>query len=210
VPTVLIAAERLLTRLRHPASRAAELNALRERVRAEVERLKAVEPAERALAEQILARKRSLSAELTEVRSCASCATGLPAPHGSYAGGACCGGVTAELFDEHELAGLVVAGTRARDLVPPAGRDAHAGCTFRGPTGCTLDVAHRPGRCVLYLCDGLRRELHREGQLDGIEAELAALQRDMIEYIAVHKARVDREVLAPLVAALEDYAEVTK
>jgi len=201
---VLIGVERLLIRIRHPASRADELNALRARLRDELG--KHAEEDERALAMRVLAAKRTVSDALAEVTSCRSCATGLPAPHGSYAGGACCAGVTADLFDDHELAGLALGGTRPSDLTPPAGNDLHAGCAFRGPRGCTLDVAHRPARCVLYVCDILRREVHRAGQLDDLERMLADLQRDMTEYIALHKARVDREVIAPLIAALEDYA----
>ncbi len=201
---VLIAVERLLIRIRHPASRADELNTLRARLRDEL--AKDVDDAERALAMRVLAAKRAISAELHAVSSCRSCATGLPAPQGSYAGGACCGGVTNELFDDHELAGLALAGTRPADLTPPARADLHAGCAFRGPRGCTLDVAHRPGRCVLYVCDTLRHELHDAGQLDTAERMLAGLQRDMTELIAMHEARVDREVIAPLIAALEDHA----
>jgi hypothetical protein len=202
---VLIAAERLLVRLRHPASRATELNALRARLRDE--RAKQGTDEERVLALQILERKRALSAALQEVTSCGTCATGLPFPHGAYSGGGCCGGVTAELFDPHELAALALAGTRPADLLPPAGSDAHAGCTFRGPRGCTLDVAHRPGRCVLYMCESLKRELHAAHRLDEIEEQLAALQRDMVAFITANMARMDRDVLAPLVAALEDYAD---
>jgi hypothetical protein len=200
---VLIGVERLLIRIRHPASRADELNALRARLRDE--RAKDSDDDARARAVRILALKRTVSDALAEVSSCRSCASGLPAPQGSYAGGACCGGVTAELFDDHELAGLALAGTRPADLTPPAGSDLHAGCAFRGPRGCTLDVAHRPGRCVLYVCDTLSRELHRGGQLDDVERMLAELRREMTEHIAAHSARADHDVLAPLVAALEDY-----
>lgn len=203
---MLIAAERLLVRIKHPASRAGELNALRARLREELGKSASADTAERALALRVLAGKRAISDSLHEVSSCRSCATGLPAPHGSYAGGACCGGVTAELFDDHEIAALALAGTRPHDLTPPAGGALHAGCTFRGPRGCTLDVAHRPGRCVLYVCETLSREVHRAGQLDRLEDMLSGLQRDMSELIAMHKARIDREVIAPLIAALEEYA----
>jgi hypothetical protein len=201
---VLIAVERLLIRIKHPASRADELNALRARLRGELAR--DVGDAERALAMRILAAKRAISGELGGVSACRGCATGLPAPQGSYAGGACCCGVTAELFDDHELAALARSGTRPADLTPPPGADLHAGCAFRGPRGCTLDVAHRPARCVLYMCESLQRELHRAGQLDELERMLAGLRRDMTELIAVHEARVNGEVIAPLVAALESYA----
>lgn len=199
---MLIGLERLLIRIKHPASRAAELTALRGRLRDEL--AKATDEDERARALRVLALKRAISDALRNVSSCQSCATGLPAPHGMYAGGACCAGVTAELFDDRELSALALAGTRPSDLRPPAGGDLHAGCAFRGPRGCTLDVAHRPARCVLYVCSTLMRELHDAGQLDDIERMLAELRHEMTELIAEHSARVDREVLAPLIAALED------
>lgn len=203
---MLIAAERLLIRIKHPASRANELNALRTRLREELVRSAAVAGAERVLALRVLASKRAISDALRAVSSCRSCATGLPAPQGSYAGGACCGGVTAELFDDHELAALALSGTQPHDLTPPAGTDLHAGCAFRGPHGCTLEVAHRPGRCVLYVCETLSREVHRRGQLGPLEDMLSELKRDITELIALHEARIDSEVLSPLIAALEDYA----
>jgi hypothetical protein len=100
------------------------------------------------------------------------------------------------LFDDNELAALAHAGTRPRDLRPPT--EDHAGCAFRGAHGCTLDVTHRPARCVHYFCDTLRRELHDAGQLDTIEAKLAELNREMQQFVAVRRARVDREILSPL------------
>ncbi|MBS1124077.1 MAG: uncharacterized protein H6Q90_6305, partial [Deltaproteobacteria bacterium] len=114
-----------------------------------------------------------------------------------------CAGVTADLFDGNELAALAHAGTRPRDLTAPARADAHAGCAFRGPRGCTLDVMHRPGRCVHYLCDTLRRELHARGQLDPVETKLAELNHAMQRFVAVHQARLDRDILAPIIDAIE-------
>lgn len=198
---MLVAVERLLLRIRHPASRAAELAALHQRVRDEL--AAAVDAEEERLAREVREAKLAAAAAMQGVVSCASCATGHPWPTGHYAGGGCCAGVTADLFDDGELPALVHAGTRASDLRPPAGRDAHAGCAFRGPTGCTLDVAHRPARCVHYTCVTLRRELHRLGKLDGIEGKLAALDDSMRQYKLVHRARLDREVLAPLIDAIE-------
>ncbi|HEU0036190.1 MAG TPA: hypothetical protein VFQ53_36505 [Kofleriaceae bacterium] len=195
---MLIAVERLLIKIRQPRSRADELIELRRRLRAE--RAATIDADERALAEAVHARKLAVSAALRDVRSCASCATGAPWPRGHYDGGDCCAGTTADLFDDHELAALAHAGTRPRDLVPP--RDDHAGCAFRGATGCSLDVAHRPARCVHYLCDQLRRELHDRGELDAIEARLAALNAEMQRFTAAHQARTDREVLAPLIDAI--------
>jgi hypothetical protein len=199
---VLIAAERLLIKLRQPAARADELIALRRRLRDE--RAREVSPDERALAAEVLAHKLAAAAALRGVHACGTCAAGQPLPTGRHDGGACCSGTTEVLFDDHELAALAHAGTHASDLAPPARRDVPAGCAFRGAPGCSLAVAHRPARCVHYLCEGLRGELHRAGALDGVLATLGELDRAMAAYTAVHRARMDREVLAPLVAALED------
>jgi hypothetical protein len=196
---MLIAVERLLIKLRHPASRADELIELRRRLRAEL--AGGADHAERDLARTVLEHKLRVSEELHAVVSCRSCAKGAPWPRGHYDGGDCCSGVTNDLFDEHELGALAHAGTRPRDLVPP--RDDHAGCAFRGERGCSLPLAHRPARCVHYICDTLRGELHALGRLDEIEARLGELNRAMQRYTAVHKARLDREVLAPLIDAIE-------
>lgn len=198
---MLIAVQRLLLKVRQPASRADEVDALRGRARAEQAR--PIEDEERALAAAVRARKLAAVEAMRDVASCATCAIGEPWPRGHHDGGACCAGTTADLFDDHELAALVHAGTRPGDLVPPPRREAHAGCAFRGARGCTLALADRPARCVHYVCDTLRRELHAGGRLDGVEAALAELNVAMQQYTAVHRARVDREILAPLVAALE-------
>jgi hypothetical protein len=194
----VIAVHRLLRRLRQPASRAAELTALDTRVRDEL--ATEVEADERELAQAVRAQKLNVATELAAVTSCSSCASGQPEPTGHWDGGACCSGVTSELFDDNELSALVLAGTRSRDLVPP--RDEHAGCAFRGARGCSLEVAHRPARCVHYVCDTLRRELHSRGRLDAVEAKLAELDTRMQAFTAVHRARRDREVLAPLIDGL--------
>jgi hypothetical protein len=195
---MLVAVERLLIKVRQPRSRADELIALRGRLRAE--RARSVDADERALANDVLARKLEVSAELTAVSSCRSCATGAPWPRGAYDGGDCCAGVTADLFDENELAALAHAGTRPSDLVAP--RETHAGCAFRGSRGCTLEVAHRPARCVHYLCDALRRELHARGQLDVVEAKLAALNTTMQRFVAVHQARLDCDIAGSILDAI--------
>jgi hypothetical protein len=61
---------------------------------------------------------------------------------------------------------------------------------------------HRPGRCVHYLCDTLRRELFKRGQLDAVEAKLAELNRAMQQFVAVHQAGLDRDILAPIIEAI--------
>jgi hypothetical protein len=197
---VFVSVERLLMRLRQPASRAAELAALRERLR--TERASAVADDERAAAAEVARAKLATAAAIGKVGSCGSCATRQPWPIGGFAGGACCAGATADMFDEHELAALARAGTRPRDLHPPSGRDSHAGCAFRGAEACSLALEHRPARCVHYVCDALRVELHRGGRLDAVEAQLAELDRAMQAFIAAHRARQDREVVAPVLEAV--------
>jgi hypothetical protein len=197
---MFVPVERLVMRLRQPASRAAEVAALRRRLR--VARASTVADDERALAAEVAGAKLAVAAGLGSVTSCGSCAARQPWPVGGFAGGACCAGVTADIFDDRELAALAGAGTRPRDLRPPAGRDAHAGCAFRGAEACSLALAHRPARCVRYACDTLRVELHRRGRLDAVEALLADLDRAMRAFTAVHRARQDREVLAPVIEAV--------
>lgn len=195
---MLIAVERLLIKLRQPASRADELVALHGRLRAE--RARDVDEDEQALARAVHACKRAVSDELHAVSSCRTCATGYPRPIGHHAGGACCAGVTEQLFDDAELAMLAQTGTRPRDLTAP--RDDHAGCAFRGARGCTLALAHRPARCVHYVCATLRRELFDRGQLDTLETKLADLDRTMQRFRTAYQARADRDVLAAIVDAV--------
>lgn len=190
---MFVAVERLLVKIRQPRSRADELIALRARLRAELAADVADE--ERALARAVHARKLAVAEELRGVTSCASCDAGGP-----HAGGACCAGVTEELFDDNELAALAHAGTRPKHLVAP--RSVHAGCAFRGAHGCTLAIEHRPARCVHYACDTLRRELHARGRLDAVEAKLGELNAEMQRFTAVHRARADRDVLAPILDAI--------
>ena len=192
--------ERLVIRLRQPESRATELLALRQRLRAE--RASIADHDEHARAAEVAHAKLAAAAAIGDVSSCGSCAAHQPWPVGGFAGGACCAGTTANVFDDHELAALARAGTRPRDLRPPAGRDSHAGCAFRGAEACSLALEHRPARCVHYACDALRAELHRRGRLDDVEARLAELDRAMRAFTAAHRARQDREVLAPVLDAV--------
>jgi len=197
---VLIAVERLLIKLRQPRSRAGELIELHARLRAEVDSQPDAE--EQVLAREIRDRKLKVSALLAGVTSCSSCATGHPPPVGQFIGGACCAGNTADLFDDNELAMLAHAGTRRADLRAP--RSEHAGCAFRGDRGCTLEAAHRPARCIHFACDTLRRELHAKKQLVTLERDLAELNRSVQRFRTVRGARTDRQVMAPLLAAIAD------
>jgi hypothetical protein len=184
---VLVPVERLLLRIRQVPSRARELVALRRRLHRDPH----AGDEERALAEELRTLKLRIAAAVGAVSSCGGCATG---PRTAFAGGACCSGVTAELFSDDELAALALAGTRPRHLRAP--RSEHDGCAFRALDRCTLAVEHRPQRCVHYTCDLLRRELHARGELDTVEALLDELQHTMQRFVALRGTRLDDELFA--------------
>jgi hypothetical protein len=163
IERVFVSLQHVLDRLRQPRSRADELLALRRRARVAGA---GATPRERALARELRALRAELAALTGPLASCSTCARGLPGA--SWDGGHCCGGETAEIFDDAQLAALVLGGTRAADLRPPAG--AHAGCAFRGATGCSLPPVDRPVLCVTYFCRDATRELARRGLLDAVEA----------------------------------------
>jgi len=196
--SVLIAVERLLVRLRQVPSRADELITLRGRIRQAAKEKIGIE--ERALAREVRALKVRASAALAETTACHSCAAGKRWPRGAHAGGDCCSGVTADLFDDDEVGALAAAGTRPRDLTAPRGD--HAGCAFRGELGCTLAAADRPMRCVHYTCMILRRELKQKTALASTDAILTELKGRMAELVALREARLEAEMLAPLEEAL--------
>jgi hypothetical protein len=189
----LVSVQRLLVRVRQVRSRADELVELHRRLR--VARAEPPDPDERAAALALRAIKARLADLTSGATSCGRCAVNRPWPRGVFAGGDCCSGDTAELFDDDELAALAQAGTRARDLTAP--RTEHAGCAFRGAAGCTLSPKDRPGRCLHYLCDRLRGELHARGQLDAIEALAAELDRVMQAFVAAREAHRDRAWFTP-------------
>src|SRR4051812_50132915 len=106
-------------RVRQPASGAAEVAALRRRLRAE--QASTVADDERALAAEVARGKLAVAAAIGGVASCGSCAVRQPWPVGGFAGGAGCAGGAAELFYDHQLAPLARAGPRPRGLRPPPG-----------------------------------------------------------------------------------------
>lgn len=195
---MLVAVERLLIRIRQVPSRADELVALRQRLRAE--RAARAGDDEQAAARELRALKLRLAAALAAVSACAGCAAGRRWPRGAFDGGDCCSGVTADLFSADEVAALAQSGTRPHHLRAPRGE--HPGCAFRGPTGCTLRPGDRPERCVRYTCNLLRRELRGRGDLAQIDLLREALQRTMDRFAALRRARLDDELLAPLEHAL--------
>ena len=195
---MLIAIDRLLVRLRHVPSRAAELADLRQRLRAA--RTARPDPDERAAALEIRALKERLAATFGEPACCTGCAAGRPRPGGAFSGGHCCSGRTADLFVDDEVAALAQAGTAPRELEAPRGE--HAGCAFRGETGCTLAPGARTTLCLRFVCDELARDLHARGRLDEIEGLIAALEEAYARFSRLRRARLDREWLAAVAREL--------
>lgn len=187
---MLISAQYLVDRLRHPRSRADEVVTLRRRLAG------AKGPAEagaeaRALALSLRQQREALSVALAGVTSCSGCSRGHPLPHGRWPGGHCCGTRTELVFTDDEVAALRAAGTTPADLSPPAGD--HAGCAFRGPQGCSLAPADRPTLCVRFVCRELEDELRERGDLREIKALASALGRTFERYRRLREAEQEAE-----------------
>lgn len=187
---MLVTVDRLLARLRgNVPTRTAELASLKLRLRGE--RRTVASEDERALALRMRELKEEVASAIGSVSSCTRCAAGLPAPGGTFAGGHCCSGETSVIFSDDDVAALAQAGTRGRDLVAP--RSEHAGCAFRGDTGCTLAPGERATLCLRYVCHDLSRELHRAGRLDEVEARIRELDATHTLFARLRAARLDRE-----------------
>jgi hypothetical protein len=183
---VFVSANHALDRLSGPPARADELYDVRLRLVVEAGRGVASHEEER-LAFALRRLREELWARLGPVEACARCAR--PASE-SWPGGACCSGHTEDLFTDHALAALKLAGTTPAHLRAPRGP--HAGCAFRGPMGCSLEPAHRPCQCVSYMCRELGREL--DGRGDGLAS--ARLQEELRagfeRFVALRDARLSR------------------
>jgi hypothetical protein len=188
---VLISAQHLVDRLRHPRSRADEVAALRRRV-AQAPGPKGVSAGEVEAAAALVRLRRELSAALAGVASCGGCARGHPLPHGRWSGGHCCGTRTDLVFTEDEVAALRLSGTTPARLRPPEGD--HAGCAFRGPAGCSLDPADRPNICVRFICRELEEELEVRGDRRPVKAIAAALGEAFERFRRLRAARLAAEV----------------
>jgi hypothetical protein len=183
---VLIAAAHLVDRLRHPRSRADEAALVRRRLAAA--RAEDASAEERELALELRRLREALAAAFSAVESCGGCARGHPLPHGRWHGGHCCGGRTEGVFTDDEVAALGLGGTAPSHLVLPSGD--HAGCAFRGPEGCSLAAADRPGICARFICRELEGELRERGDLRAIKATAAALGKAFERFRRVRAARV--------------------
>lgn len=193
---MFVSVQRLIDSVRlrgHPSSRVKEVVQLRSELRALPHRSQQVSRIELERARELRQLRAELSATLTDVESCKSCARGYPEPHGFWDGGNCCGATTRALFDETELATLRLAGTTAGALDPPSGP--HAGCAFRGETGCSLDAVDRPNICVRYVCRDLARELHTRGLLDRIDELRDAIGAAYKAFTEAREARLLDEAL---------------
>lgn len=183
---MLIAAWRLVDRLRHPRSRADEVAALRARL-SRADGPGQASAAEIEVAAELRRLREELAAALGAVSSCSGCARGHPLPNGRWDGGHCCGGRTEDIWSDDDLAALRLSGTGITSLTLPASD--HAGCAFRGPEGCSLAVADRPNLCVRYLCEELRDELRARGDLPRLRALSAAIGAAMARFSALRAAR---------------------
>jgi hypothetical protein len=176
----------LFDRLRQPKTRALEVRRLREKLRDED--MAQAGPDERACAAELLRLRKLLKAAIGEVQSCRTCAVGHPPPHGHFAGGHCCGLQTEDAFNDDEIAALRLSGSLPRDLRLPRGE--HAGCAFRGPTGCSLRVENQPNLCVRYLCPDLFREVYGRGDGAKIEALCDEMEAVYLRFIKLRAARI--------------------
>lgn len=192
---MLISVRYLVDRLRQPRSRADEALNLRRRLAAEPLR-QGISADELAASAELRQLREELSRAIGTVVSCRTCAVGHPPPHGHFAGGHCCGLQTADAFNADEIAALRQSGTRPAHLQLPKGD--HAGCAFRGPTGCSIAVPHRPNLCLRYICPDLARELGRRGDLDAIEAIGVRMENAYLRFIHLRRERLDEEELACL------------
>jgi len=168
---VLLPIERLF---RKRDSRDEELATLRARFSAQPSAREAGAEAV-AIAARLKELRVEMSRAFANVDACGGCGKKRPEPHGHWAGGACCGSRTLDLFTPNEVASLKLAGIRARDLEPPKGD--HAGCAFRGERGCTLSPEQRPNICVRYICLELRAEVIDKPEWKAI-SKLGAALRD--------------------------------
>jgi hypothetical protein len=169
-----------------PRSRADELARLRARFRA-APGAREAGPEAVASARRLKELRVAMSASFSVADACGGCAKGHPEPQGHWRGGACCGCRTLDVFSPAEVASLKLAGVSAGALETPSGD--HAGCAFRGPTGCSLSAEQRPNVCVRYLCFELRAELVEKPEWRRISRLGAELRDEFKRFEARSPAR---------------------
>ena len=141
-----------------------------------------------ARARHLMAMRARMTELLGHVEACASCSLRHPPSEELWSGGFCCAGPTEDLFVAHEVASIKAAGIDGMTLRPPRG--VHAGCVFRGSTGCSLMPIQRPNRCARHMCSVLRCEIGLRGDLvaierlgDEIEQTLAEFSRALVDQL---------------------------
>jgi len=183
---MLVPVTALLRRWRDAPARSREVGEVRKRIAA-ASRAPASDEA-RALALELRALRPRVLAAFAGVKACTGCGRDRPEPHGHWNGGFCCGGHTSHVFDEDEVAALALAGTRPRHLRAPGGD--HAGCAFRGPTGCSLDPVDRPSLCVRFACRELEAELRGSGEWQRVRALTRQLEKTFAKFVKARDAGV--------------------
>jgi hypothetical protein len=182
---MLIPVRDLVRRWRGPRSRSEEVAALRSRLAAASREKFSDE--EVAAARELRELRAQAASVFRGVHSCTRCAQGRPPPHGHFIGGFCCGGKTADVFHDDEVAALAAGGTRGRYLRVPDGD--HAGCAFRGPEGCSLDARDRPTLCVRFVCRELEAELRSRGEWTRVRAATRMLEEALRRFARAREAR---------------------
>lgn len=191
---MLITAQHLVDRLRQPRQRADDLLDVRRRLVASPG--PDVAGAEQlALALELRALREQLIDALGAVEGCSRCAVGHPLPYGRWAGGHCCGGRTATLFTNDEIAALKLSGTTPERLIAPDSDV--AGCAFRGPDGCSLAARDRPNLCTRYLCRDLEREIRERGDLSGIAGLGDKIKVAFERFVALREAAAEDALYQP-------------
>ena len=188
---MLSAVRTLVDRVLYPRSRADELLSLRRRFRAARKLAQACSAEELAIAKTMREQRTRIAAATRQPRTCTLCAKKYPPPHGQWDGGYCCGTDTWRVFTDDELVAIAAAGTSVDELQAP--RCEHAGCVFRGPTGCSIPPAERPNICLRYLCLPLVAELRAQGELKSIDAMCKELETDFRRFTELRSAREQRE-----------------
>jgi hypothetical protein len=177
---MLLPVATLLRRFRGEPGRAKDVADLHARFKAAA-RAPATDEA-RALAMELRALRPKVLEAFAGARACGGCARGRPLPHGKWNGGFCCGGATAGVFDDDEVAALALAGTRPRHLKAPAGGSEQAGCAFRGPQGCSLSAEDRPNLCVRFACRELEAELKASGDWERVRGLTKQLEQGFARF----------------------------
>lgn len=192
---MLVSIKYVLDRFHGPRTRAEELRELRRELLEQAGRGSASH-AEVQTALRLRQLREQLVAGFGPVEACAHCV--LP-KSATWPGGHCCSAHTRALFTEDELAALRLSGTTPAQLKPP--RTEHMGCAFRGPSGCSLDAAHRPSLCVRFVCRELQSELDQRADGPGNVRLREELRVEFAHFVEQRQQRSAAEQFGELEAS---------